>query len=76
VLVEVVVGDERGRGREDGRRREGEDLEARPVEGDEVLSYEAVARRDVVVERDLEGRANAIVPVEADAVAIRPRGRG
>jgi site-specific recombinase XerD len=70
VILEVVVGDERRRGRENGRGRQGEDLEARPVEGDEVLCDKVVASRDVLVERDLERRADAFVAVEADPVPV------
>ena len=47
-----------------------EHLEASAVESDEVLVDEAVARVDVLIERHLEDRADAVVAVEAHAAAV------
>jgi hypothetical protein len=51
----------------DGQR---EDLEASAVEGDEVLSDEAVSGFEVGLEIDADDGADAIVAVEADSLAI------
>lgn len=54
----------------DGLARQREHLEAGSVECNEVLFDECLASCEVVVECHLERRANAIVRVEADAVAV------
>lgn len=56
--------------RDDGVRRQGQDLEARAVEGDEVLFDESIAQLEEVVERQLEGGCDAVLAVVADAVAV------
>jgi len=70
VLLEVARMEQwRGR-RGDGMRREREHLEAGAVESDEILGDDPVAHVDVVVEVELEGGADSVLGVEADAVAV------
>ena len=49
---------------------EREDLKAGAVEGDEVLVDERVAGAEVALQRDLQQRADRIVVIEAQAVAV------
>jgi hypothetical protein len=50
--------------------------ESAAVEGDEVHVDKAVADDEIVVERELEGGADPVVGVEADAVAIAGEDEG
>ena len=69
-LLEILPRYQRApRGKERGRQ-EGKDLEAQATCGDEVLGDEAIANCEVLVERHFEERRDAILAVEADAVAI------
>jgi hypothetical protein len=49
---------------------QGEDLETRAVEGDEVLVDEASSGADEVIEGQRKYAADGVVAVEADAVAV------
>ena len=51
-------------------RRQREHLEAGAIEGQQVFADEAVARFDIGIERAFECRADGVVAIEADAVAV------
>jgi len=64
VVLEVVLGHEGARRRDDGRRWQRQDLKPCAVEGDEVHVDEAVAQDEIVVQRELEGGADPVVGVK------------
>jgi len=66
VCLEVVAR-QRRYGVPAGRGRERQHLEARAVEGDEILREQGIACLEEGVWIELEGGADSIVRVEADA---------
>src|SRR5262249_10790918 len=71
MVLELGAGTKVGRGGINGGQREGEDLKAGAVEGDEIFGEQPVARFDVVVEDHLEDGSDAVARIEADAVPVR-----
>ena len=70
VRFEICCAAERLGARPCRPRRQGEHLEARAIEGQQVFVDEAVARFDVGIERAFECRADGVVAIEADAAAV------
>jgi hypothetical protein len=70
VTFQVLSGKQGTTGAQYGEWRQRQDLERTTVEGDEVAVDERVACLDVGVDGDLQRRADAVVGVEADTVAM------